>query len=293
MARDNAGNYSLPAGYLAVTGEFATATEHNAPLEDLAAAVSGSLPVNGAKAMSGPIKLADGTVSAPGMAFNTDQDTGLYKTDDGFGVAVGGTKVAEFGAAGLIVGGTPVGLLSPYAGSTAPDRWLLCDGSAVSRTTYSALFTVISTTYGTGDGSTTFNVPDLGGRVVAGKESTATRLTTAGSGVDGATLGDTGGDQTVSVLKANLPSYNLAVSIPSGQGSHAHTTVLGTSSAFTNGPGPGSQVAATTSPSGSTAVINSATLPAMNGTAATGGSGTALNVTQPTIVCNYIIFAGA
>jgi microcystin-dependent protein len=55
----------------------------------------------------------------------------------------------------------PVGTIMMWAGSTAPTGWLLCNGAAVSRTTYSDLFAVISTTYGTGNGSTTFNVPDL------------------------------------------------------------------------------------------------------------------------------------
>lgn len=62
----------------------------------------------------------------------------------------------------------PSGLISPYAGSSAPTGWLLCDGSAVSRTTYATLFGIISTTYGTGDGSSTFNVPDLRGRMAIG-----------------------------------------------------------------------------------------------------------------------------
>lgn len=53
------------------------------------------------------------------------------------------------------------GMLSPFAGSTAPDGWLICDGSAISRTTYAALFAVIGTTYGKGDGSTTFNIPNF------------------------------------------------------------------------------------------------------------------------------------
>jgi microcystin-dependent protein len=57
----------------------------------------------------------------------------------------------------------PVGTISPYGGVLAPADWLLCDGSAVSRTTYSALFAVISTTYGVGDGSTTFNLPTFVG----------------------------------------------------------------------------------------------------------------------------------
>ena len=61
-----------------------------------------------------------------------------------------------------------VGEIKPFAGSTIPTGWLLCDGSAVSRTIYSELFTVIGTTYGTGDGSTTFNLPDLRNRFMVG-----------------------------------------------------------------------------------------------------------------------------
>lgn len=62
----------------------------------------------------------------------------------------------------------PAGRIEAYAGATAPTGYLLCDGTAVSRTTYAALFAVTSTTYGVGDGSTTFNVPDLRGRVPVG-----------------------------------------------------------------------------------------------------------------------------
>lgn len=57
----------------------------------------------------------------------------------------------------------PTGTVLPFAGSTAPEGWLLCDGTAKSRTTYANLFAVISTTYGVGDGSTTFNIPDMRG----------------------------------------------------------------------------------------------------------------------------------
>ena len=62
----------------------------------------------------------------------------------------------------------PSGAILQFAGSAAPSGYLLCDGSAVSRTTYAALFSAIGTTYGTGDGSTTFNVPDFRGRVPSG-----------------------------------------------------------------------------------------------------------------------------
>jgi len=57
----------------------------------------------------------------------------------------------------------PTGTVLPFAGSTAPEGWLICQATAVSRTTYAALFAVIGTTYGTGDGSTTFNLPDMRG----------------------------------------------------------------------------------------------------------------------------------
>ena len=74
----------------------------------------------------------------------------------------------------------PVGSLISYAGATAPSGYLLCDGSAVSRTTYSDLFTALSTAYGSGDGSTTFNLPDLRGRMPMGAG------TGAGQGASGA-----------------------------------------------------------------------------------------------------------
>jgi microcystin-dependent protein len=62
----------------------------------------------------------------------------------------------------------PTGTVFTYAGSSAPTGWLLCDGSAVSRTTYAALFSLISTSYGSGDGSTTFNVPNTSGVFISG-----------------------------------------------------------------------------------------------------------------------------
>lgn len=87
----------------------------------------------------------------------------------------------------------PTGSVAMYGGATAPTGWILCDGSAVSRTTYADLFAVLSTTYGTGDGSTTFNVPDCRGVFVRGAGSqtissityTGTRGTTQGDQIQG------------------------------------------------------------------------------------------------------------
>ncbi|MCP4136932.1 MAG: hypothetical protein GY754_38550 [bacterium] len=73
---------------------------------------------------------------------------------------------------------SPTGTINPFAGSTdkVPDQWLLCDGRAVSRSDYSTLYDVVGTSWGTGDGSTTFNLPDLRGRFLRGVSD--------GSGVD-------------------------------------------------------------------------------------------------------------
>lgn len=83
-----------------------------------------------------------------------------------------------------IAGLIPSGAMMMWGAAAAPTGWLLCDGSAVSRSTYAGLFSVISTTFGMGDGSTTFNVPDFRQRFPLGKASSGT----------GATLGTTGGN---------------------------------------------------------------------------------------------------
>jgi len=77
---------------------------------------------------------------------------------------------------------TPVGAGMLWYTNTAPVGYLLCDGSAVSRTTYAALFTVLGTTYGSGNGSTTFNLPDLRQRFPIGKAASGTANTLAGTG---------------------------------------------------------------------------------------------------------------
>lgn len=81
----------------------------------------------------------------------------------------------------------PPGIIAPFAGSSAPTDWLLCDGSAVSRTTYANLYTAISTTFGSGDGSTTFNVPDLRGRTPVGVGSNTWKFTFASTDVNTST----------------------------------------------------------------------------------------------------------
>jgi microcystin-dependent protein len=126
----------------------------------------------------------------------------------------------------------PPGVMNDYAGSTAPTGWLLCYGQAISRVTYSALFTAIGTAFGTGDGSSTFNLPDCRGRVSAGKDnmggSSADRLTTAAGGLDGDTLGNAGGLETHTLVLAEIAAHfhGYAKPVPVGGTGYASGTVL-------------------------------------------------------------------
>ena len=79
----------------------------------------------------------------------------------------------------------PIGTQVAYGGTVPPTGWLICDGSAVSRTTYAELFKVIGTSYGAGDGSTTFNLPNKKGRVSAGYDSTNSKFNTIGKKLTG------------------------------------------------------------------------------------------------------------
>lgn len=129
----------------------------------------------------------------------------------------------------------PVGTIFDYVGSTAPANYMFPYGQAISRTTYADLYAVIGDTFGAGDGSTTFNLPDFRGRVSAGKDdmggSAANRLTSSG-GVVGTTLGATGGAQTHTLTDAEVPAHSHTYSgTSSSNGGHSHTFSATTSSA--------------------------------------------------------------
>jgi microcystin-dependent protein len=146
---------------------------------------------------------------------------------------------------------TPIGGVTTFAGTASPsNKWAICDGTAVSRTTYSTLFTVIGTTYGVGDGTTTFNLPNLKGRVVVGVDSAQTEFDA---------LGETGGAKTHTLSVAEIPS-------------HAHNVVSGFQAAsggsFAWGHSGSSYIGSTT---------------------ALAGGGGAHNNLQPYIALNYLI----
>lgn len=162
------------------------------------------------------------------------------------------------------------GLMLPTARSSAPTGWLLCDGTAVSRTTYAALFAAISTTYGSGDGSTTFNVPDCRGRALYGKAASGTFQN----------LGATGGAET-------LPNHTHSTP--------AHTHTLAEGAAVANSDTSVANVVHDGSGSMGTATGTSATKNRVSSTTESSGSGTSGNpgtspsVMNPFIVVNYLI----
>lgn len=161
----------------------------------------------------------------------------------------------------------PAGAIIAYGGTSAPSGWLLCDGTAVDRTTYATLFGVIGIAYGSGNGSTTFNIPDLRGRVPAGKDdmggAAANRLTGTSGGVAGATLGAAGGAETHVIVTAEMPA-------------HAHVI---TYDRETPEGGSGDNAAWSLRASGG----------AYSGTTTSVGANTAHNNVQPSLIVNYLI----
>lgn len=118
----------------------------------------------------------------------------------------------------------PAGVIVPFCGINAPAGWFLCHGQEVNRFTYADLFTALGTLYGAGNGATTFNLPDCRGRSMAGKDnmngSDAARLTSAGSGVDGDTLGSTGGADDVTLTANQMPVLSGTLA---STGAHTHS----------------------------------------------------------------------
>jgi microcystin-dependent protein len=149
------------------------------------------------------IKLLTGSTPPTGTAGDTFFNTGTNT----FQVHDGSTWITPSGDPGPAGDGVLPGVIVPYAGASAPTGYLLCDGTAVSRTTYADLFAITGTTYGIGDNSTTFNLPNLKGRIPVGLDSTQAEFDTRG---------ETGGVKSVTLTTDNLPTHSHTIA-------HDHT----------------------------------------------------------------------
>lgn len=153
---------------------------------------------------------------------------------------------------GLAGNHSPAGSMIMYGPATAPAGWLLCDGAAVSRTTFATLFTALGTTYGVGNGSTTFNVPDMRSRNPVGLGQ--------GGGLTDRSLNDSGGEETHSLIEAELAAHEHTYPASDGSQTEANTVSRGLS----------------------TVTVTSSTT----------GSGTAHETMAPFLCVNFIIRTG-
>jgi len=315
MPRNTSGVYTLPvASYVA--GTTIRSADMNSNLSDIGTALTQSLATTGVSSMTGPVKLAAGAVGSPSLTLASDTTTGWYNSAAGAWTYVtGGTALMTIGPTAVTVttmtvtnltvtgsftvaSARIVGEIVDYAGSSAPSLWLLAYGQAISRTTYASLFTTISTTFGSRDGSTTFNVPDYRGRVGVGKDnmggSTAGRITAAGCGITGTTLGAVGGAETVTISTAQLPSHSHTNTL--NDPGHTHTVTANGSRHGSGGADSGSSFYNSNGDSfapvdRTPSMTSSNVTTGMTITNASTGSGNAVNNVQPTIIVNKIIYA--
>ena len=213
-------------------------------------------PIEDGEGTRSALSLSTAQVSLAGneLVLDRDGDTSIAAADDdridiklagavdfrfresAFDVLAGSTLTLKRGASlavetdatvvGLSV--VPTGMVAPFAGAAAPEGWLFCAGQAVPRNTYARLFAAIGTAYGAGNRNSTFNLPDLRGRAVAGKDdmggNAAGRLTGRGGGVDGATLGAAGGAERHVLRTHEIPRHvhGRGTLAATASGAHAH-----------------------------------------------------------------------
>jgi microcystin-dependent protein len=215
---------------------------------------------------------------------------GNYTYDD----SIPGWRKTPDNAASL-----PAGTIVQWPGAVAPANWLICDGAAISRTEYASLFAAVGVQYGAGNGTTTFNLPNLKGRVAVGFDASQSEFDV---------LGELGGAKTHTLTTSEMPSHtHIQDSHNHTQNAHNHTqdahshTLGGTLvSSFVgfgqNSPINGNATNPSTGGVNATTATNQSTTATNQATTATNqstGGGEAHNNLQPYIVLNYIIKTSA
>jgi microcystin-dependent protein len=257
MSRNGSGVYSLPAGNPVVTNTTISSTWANTTLTNIASALTDSLAADGQTTATGNLKMGANRITglADGIA-STDATTKGYVD----------TLIAAIAA-------VPTGAINMWGTGTAPTGWLLCTGGAVSRTTYSALFAVIGTQFGVGDGSTTFNLPNFQDRMPFGVGTTATFN------------GATGGSKDAVVVSHN---HTATVSDPSHTHVQTRNDNLGAQQETVVGPSVGTGYATASGGSNPSVITQSASTGITVANTAAGVSGTNANL-PPYIGINFII----
>lgn len=161
MSRNGSGIYNLPTGNPVVTGTTITSNWANTTLSDISTALTGSVASDGQTPVTGNLQMGGNKIT--GMA------DGTSSTD--------AATIAQLAAVNSVV----IGSIQMWPTVTAPTGYLLCTGTAVSRSTYSALFAVVGTTFGVGDGTTTFNLPNYSDRMPIGSGTIGALAATGGS----------------------------------------------------------------------------------------------------------------
>lgn len=225
------------------------------------------------------IKTSGNTGTNDGLSIQNSDTTELLKVKSTGEVIVSKGRVSD--KSGLL---SPLGSVTMFAASTAPAGWLLCDGSDISRTTYADLFAIIGETYGAGDGSTTFTLPDMRGKGVKGYKSDNSKFDT---------LAKTGGEEEHTLTEAEMPAHSHTVNPPNTStnttGNHAHNTSASTDDTGDNG----GSIMMDNNTNGSIntgyAGNHSHTVDIAEFNSGSIGSGNAHNILDPYITMNYII----
>jgi microcystin-dependent protein len=310
MPRNGSGTASLAEAPF-TPGTTISSSAVNADFSDIIAMLTDSVAADGQTTMTGQLLGYPGSAAAPTYTFGSSPTNGFYLSGTNqIGLAIAGALVGFFNANGFNTTagqptGTPVGAIQDFAGSSAPAGWYLCYGQAVSRTTYATLFGIIGTTYGSGDGLTTFNLPDCRGRATYGVDNmggtAANRITVAGGNFNATVLGGSGGNQNVTLLSGNLPATSLTFTgtpvQPTFTGAAIPPPSLALATGFgqvliANGGGVQNFVintlaTASYTPSGTVGTITPA------GNISTFGGSAGFSILSPAITFNKIIFAGA
>lgn len=248
-------------------------------------------PESGSNAGSNLImqRFADDGVTVLGVSVAVTRSTGVVTFEAT--PQVGANQIYHQGnlPAVLATVAEPVGTVKMYAGSNGADPaggfYMLCDGRAISRSTFAALFAVTGTVYGVGDGSTTFNIPNMAERTVVGQSTTQTLIPQ----FDARILGSAFGEGRHTLTTAELAAHAHTITDPG----HKHVITPMRSGGVQSGSGQNAYIptAPITSQPTDTGAGSFGGDPAVGTgiTISNSGAGTAHNVVQPSLVMNYII----